>query len=122
MITMPVPANLAEDRRLLARDDAICDALRTVVRDRGLSPDAESDIWVAARKQIEPILHLADDVTVARVELEALDRRLGMHAEGCAGCYVGQPCQRYRVLQIRRKRLQDKADRAFRALLDGKRR
>lgn len=111
-----------EDRRLLDRDDAICDALRTVVGHMALSPDAESDIWITARRHIEPILHLADSATVARAELEAIDRRLTTHAETCAWCASGESCQRFRVLTLRRKRLQDISDRAFRALLEGRRR
>lgn len=112
----------AEDRRLLDRDDAICDAIRTVVADLALSPEAESDIWVAARQHIEPILHLADHATVARVELEALDRRLQAHPRSCAGCLGGRECDLFRVLKLRRRRFKDRADRAYRALLEGRRR
>lgn len=114
--------NRAEEKRLLARDDAICDALRTVFMGLGLSAEAESAIWTAARQKIEPILHLADDAAVAGLEAEATDRRLSAHAQTCAECSEGRSCQRFRVTRLRRNRLQDKADRALRALLEGRRR
>lgn len=122
MITMPVPPNLAEDRRLLNRDDALADVLRYTIGQAGLSPESEQDIRKAVYSRIDPILHLADDATVARVELEAVERALDVHGQTCAGCYAGQPCRRSHLLQTRHRRFQERSDRAFRALLEGRRR
>lgn len=122
MITMPTPADLAEDRRLLNRDDALADVLRYTVGQAGLSHDAEQAIRTAILSRIDPMLHLADDATVARVELEAVDRALDTHGQTCAACIDSQTCQRSRLLNERHKRYQEKSDRAFRALLEGKRR
>jgi hypothetical protein len=122
MITMPTPPNLAEDRRLLNRDDALSDVLRYTLSQAGLSHDAEQAIRKAMYARIDPLLHLADDATMARAELEAVDRALDTHAQTCAGCCAGYPCQRSRLLQVRLKRYREKSDRAFRALLEGRRR
>jgi hypothetical protein len=106
----PVRIFSAEDRRLLDRDDAVCDALRTVFREHSLRPQAEADIWVAARLQIEPILRLADHATAARAELEAVERRLKQHAhDDCPN----DPCGLYRLLVLRQKRFKARYDRAF---------
>lgn len=111
-----------QDRRLLDRDDAICDALRTVVGDAGLSPQAEADIWVAGRMKIEAILHLADSATVARLEAEALARRLDNHQELCPRCGPNAPCGTYVLNVLRLKRMRDKADRAYQELCSERRR
>lgn len=110
-----------EDRRLLDRDDAICNALRTVVADRELTPQAEADVWVAARQHIETILHLADDATVARVEAEATERRIVVHLRTHLGCTPDEPCGALRLLGLRERRLRAKADKAYTALARGRR-
>ncbi len=110
-----------EERRLLDRDDAICNTLRTVVEHLSLSPQSEADVWVAARQQIEAVLHLADDATVARVEAEATERRIVTHLRTHLGCTTEQPCDLLRVLGLRDRRLRGKADRAYLALVKGRR-
>lgn len=109
------------DRRLLDRDDAIFDALQTVMQGREISQQAEQDIWVAARVQIEAILHLADDATVARLEAEATLRRIVAHLRTHEGCTAETPCGALRLNILRRERLADKADRAYLALAKGRR-
>jgi hypothetical protein len=109
------------DRRLLDRDDAICDTLRSVVMGLVLSPQAESDIWVAARQRIEAVLHLADGATVARVEAEATERRIVTHLHTHYGCTPDDPCGALRLLGFREKRLREKADRAYRELARARR-
>ena len=112
----------ADDRRLLDRDHAIHDALTYTIGCCGLAASGEADLRTAAMRHIEPILALTDDATAARVELEAIDRRLDAHARTHLGCTYEVPCWRYRTLQVRRNRLQASYDRAYRALLAGRQR
>lgn len=117
----PARSLTAEDRRLLARDAALRAVLSQTVSEAGLSPDAERDIWDAAMQWLDPILHLADSATVARLELEATDRRLTAHRLTCPACMPASPCDFYRLVAARRARLQAVSDRAFRDLLRGRR-
>lgn len=120
--TLPPRHDLREDRRLLDRDDALADVLRYTVGGAGLVAESEQAIRKAIYAQIDPILRLADAATLARADLETVDRALDTHCHSCVDCVSGQPCHRNRLLQHRFKRLQDRADRAFRALVEGKRR
>lgn len=107
------------DRRLLDRQHALSEALNLTTS--GLSARTENDIRSAVMRRLDPLLELADDATVAGLELEALDRRLDAHARTHLGCTYQEPCWRYRTLQVRRQRLQNAYDRAYRALLVGRR-
>lgn len=108
-----------DERRVLDRDHALGDVLS--ITTSGLPPRGEQAIRVATMRHFEPILDLADSATVALLELEAIDRRLDAHARTHLGCTFQQPCWRYRTLKVRRGRLQAAHDRAYRALLCGRR-
>lgn len=100
------------------RQHAISEALSLTTS--GLSARCEQDIRMAVMRHLDLILELADDATVALLELAALDRRITNHVQVC-GCVFGSPCLRYRLHQTRRERLQERADRAYRALVRGRR-
>lgn len=107
------------ERRDLDRQHALSDMLGLTTA--GLPARAEQDIRTAVMRHLDPLLDLADDATVALLELAAIDRRLTNHVEAHAGCTYAVPCWRYRILQARRGRLQKRADAAYRALLAGRR-
>lgn len=109
----------ADERRHLDRHHAIGEVMTMTTA--GLSARSEQDVTSGALRLIEPILELADSATVALLELEAIDRRLNYHVLDHDGCTYEAPCPAYRVLQIRRARLQRQADRAMRALWRGHR-
>lgn len=108
-----------EQRIELDRQHALGDALSLTTA--GLSGRSEQAIRTALMRHLDPLLDLADDATVALLELEAIDRRLTNHVQGHRGCTYDVPCWRYRMLQIRRGRLQKHADAAYRALVGGRR-
>ncbi len=110
-----------EDQRLLNRGAALQDALRYTVGMAGLTPMGESDIWGATMERLDVVLHLADGATVALLELEATDRRLTAHEQTHDGCSPDQPCDLYRLLKFRRRRLWDTWVRAYHALCGGRR-
>lgn len=104
------------------RDDALAEVMTYTCGRYDLPADAERDIRGAAMRLIEPILQLADHATVARVELEAIDRRLDNHVQhDHPECTAQRRCWRYTMLQIRRRKLQAAYDAAFRDLLRGHR-
>lgn len=109
-----------------------------VVGSAGLSYEAEQDLRRALTARIDPILSLADSAVAARVELEAVERRLARHVQTHDLCRLGidqmswndsgrpvvvrvQPCWVQRDLQRDIERLQRRADREMRALLGGRR-
>ena len=111
-----------ESYRLADRGHAIRELVSQTVGHAGLPHRAEQDLREVLVAQIEPILAAADSAVAARAELEAIDRRLDNHVRHVhPRCAATRPCWIYRVLQIRRARLQRQADRQFRRLLGGAR-
>lgn len=110
------------DRLALERDSAVHEVLRLTTEAAGLEGNVESDIHRAARKLIDPILQLADDVVAAQAELQGIERRLTAHWPTCPTCQPGGTCWTYHELQARRDDLQARCDRAMLALLGGRRR
>lgn len=104
------------------RDSALHEALTYTAGQQGLTHQAERDIRAATMRHVDLILDLADAAVAARLELEAIDRRLDTHVrELHVGCTAERPCPRYRVMQIRHRRLQARYDAAYRALARGRR-
>ena len=110
-----------EHQRASDRDAALREVMTCTAGLVGLSHAGERDIRSASMRLIEPILELADSATAARLEVEAIERRMDLHVRGHEGCSVRRPCPRFRVLQIRRERLWDTWAVAYRALLRGRR-
>jgi hypothetical protein len=94
-----------------------------VVGNAGLSHEAEQEMRRALTARLDPILSLADSAVAARVELEAVDRRLDRHVQTHDLCRIGavQVCWVLADLQRTRERLQRRADREMRALWGGRR-
>lgn len=94
-----------------------------VVGNAGLSHEAEQEMRRALTARLDPVLALADSAVAARVELEAVDRRLDRHVQTHDLCRIGvvQGCWVLTDLQRTRERLQRRADREMRALLWGRR-
>lgn len=107
-----------------------------VVGQAGLSPAAESEMRRALTARIDPLLDLADCAVAARVELEAVEKRLQRHIETHDLCRLGidqmvwqdsgrpvvvrvQPCWVQRDIRRQVERLQRVADREMRRLLGG---
>lgn len=109
----------ADERRMIDRGHLISEALSLTTS--GLPSRAEQDIRTVVMHHLDLLLSLADSATVARLELEAIDRRLDTHVQRCRECVPLEPCPTYRLHQVRRRRLQDTSDRAMRALLRGRR-
>lgn len=104
------------------RDAAVREVLTCTAGLHGLPHQAERDIRAAVMRHVDPILDLADAAVAARLELEAIERRLDTHVrEMHPDCSANRDCLTYRVQQIRRKRLQQQYDVAFVALLKGHR-
>jgi hypothetical protein len=95
-----------------------------VVGNAGLSHQAEQEMRRALTARLDPILELADSAVAARVELEAVDRRLDRHVQTHDLCQIGvvQGCWVLADLQRTRERLHRRSDRALHALLGGGRR
>ena len=94
-----------------------------VVGNAGLSHEAEQEMRRALTARLDPILSLADSAVAARVELEAVERRLDRHVQTHDLCVIGvvQGCWALTDLQRTRERLQRRADREMRALMGGRR-
>jgi chemotaxis protein histidine kinase CheA len=109
-----------------------------VVGNAGLSHQAEQEMRRALTARLDPILELADSAVAARVELEAVERRLQRHIETHDLCRLGidqmrwvdsgrpvvvrvQPCWVQRDIKRSLEQLQRRADREMRALLGGRR-
>jgi chemotaxis protein histidine kinase CheA len=109
-----------------------------VVGNAGLSHQAEQEMRRALTAHLDPILELADSAIAARVELEAVERRLQRHVETHDLCRLGidqmrwedsgrpvvvrvQPCWVQRDIKRSLEQLQRRADREMRALLGGRR-
>lgn len=94
-----------------------------VVGNAGLSHEAEQEMRRALTARLDPVLALADSAVAARVELEAVDRRLDRHVQTHDLCRIGvvQGCWVLTDLQRTRERLQRRADREMRALIGGRR-
>ena len=109
-----------------------------VVGNAGLSHEAEQEMRRALTARLDPVLALADSAVAARVELEAVERRLQRHVQTHDLCRLGidqmtwedsgrpvvvrvQPCWVQRDLQRDIERLQRRADREMRALIGGRR-
>lgn len=101
------------------RDYYLRELIAAVVGQAGLSPQAESEMRRALRARLDPLLDLADSAVAARVELEAVDRRLDRHVQTHDLCRIGvvQGCWAWRNLQITPERLQRRADREMRRLM-----
>lgn len=101
------------------RDYYLRELISAVVGQAGLSPPAENEMRRALRARLDPLLDLADSAVAARVELEAVDRRLDRHVQTHDLCRIGvvQGCWAWRNLQITRERLQRRADREMRRLI-----
>lgn len=81
-----------DERRVALRE------LRTwTVGTSGLDHRSEQDIWTAAMRHLEPLLALTDAAVAARVELEAIDRRLDAHVGRHGHCSIEVPCLTFRV-------------------------
>lgn len=108
-----------DERRAINRQHAVFEVLSLTTA--GLGTRAEQDIRAAVMRFVDPILHLADAATVAGLELQANERRLEMHYPGCLACQPQVLCERYWELRRDRDKLQRVWDRAYRALVDGRR-
>lgn len=104
------------------RSSALNEALTYTAGQQGLTHQAERDIRAATMRHVDLILDLADAAVAARLELEAIDRRLDTHVrELHVGCTANRECFRFYVLQVRYRRLQRAYDAAFVALKRGRR-
>ena len=105
------------------RDYYLRELVDAVVGQSGLSPQAEGEMRRALRASIDPLLALADSAVAARVELEAVDRRLDRHVRTHDLCRIGvvQGCWAWHELRRSREQLQRRADREMRALWGGRR-
>ena len=105
------------------RDHYLRELVSAVVGNAGLSHEAEQDLRRALTARLDPVLALADSAVAARVELEAVDRRLDRHVQTHDLCRIGavQACWVLADLQRTRERLQRRADREMRALMGGRR-
>lgn len=105
------------------RDHLVRDLVSLIVSEAGLSPQAEQEMRRALTARLDPVLALADSAVAARVELEAVDRRLDRHVQTHDLCRIGvvQGCWALADLQRTRERLQRRADREMHALLGGRR-
>lgn len=112
-------AVLPEEMRAVERDQAVHELRAWTVGASGLDHRAESDIWRTFMRSLQPLLQLADDAVAARVELDAIDRRLDLHVQTHPTCRAGLTCRSYHVLQARRQRLQAAWDRAYIRLAKG---
>lgn len=114
----------AVDFRSIAttRDHYVRELVSLVVGNAGLSHEAEQEMRRALTARLDPVLALADSAVAARVELEAVDRRLDRHVQTHDLCRIGvvQGCWVLTDLQRTRERLQRRADREMRALLGGR--
>lgn len=130
----------AVDFRAIAttRDHYVRELVSLVVGNAGLSHRAEMDLRRALTARIDPLLDLADCAVAARVELEAVEKRLQRHIETHDLCRLGidqmvwqdsgrpvvvrvQPCWVQRDIRRQVERLQRVADREMRRLLGGHR-
>ena len=130
----------AVDFRAIAttRDHYLRELVSLVVGNAGLSHEAEQEMRRALTARLDPILELADSAVAARVELEAVERRLQRHIETHDLCRLGidqmrwvdsgrpvvvrvQPCWVQRDIKRSLEQLQRRADREMRALLGGRR-
>lgn len=112
----------ADERRQLDRDAALHEVLAFTAGSSGLSHRGEQDIRSAVMRLIEPILQLADHATSARLELEAIERRMDIHVRvDHPTCTCSRACWSWRVLQLRRDKLWLAWATAYRALVRGRR-
>lgn len=109
-----------DQRRLRNRDAALTDAISLTVSEMGLPANAEDQMWADVRRVIDSVLDMADAAVAARVEFEAVDRRLDRHVKKLHHlCPCNRTCPDYHALDQRRGLLQRRADRAMRSLLGG---
>lgn len=87
----------------------------------GLSATGEGDIRRALMRHFEPLLALSDNAVAALAEFEAIDRRLDVHVRTHLPCRRGRQCTVLADLKRDRDRQLRAYNRAFRALLEGRR-
>jgi hypothetical protein len=109
----------AAERLQMDRDAALREVLTCTAGLHELSHRTEQPIRDLMLARMAPILAAADALVQVGQELESLDRRLDNHVAMHADCLHPRPCWGYRVLQIRRRRLQRQWDRAYRRLAGG---
>lgn len=109
-----------DQHRQRDRDSALADVIRLTVSEMGLPADVEPDYWQAVRVRLETLLELADAAVAARLEYEALDRRIDRHVQGHYLCPCNRTCEVYSRLNARLRHLQRRADRAVQILLGGR--
>ena len=110
----------ADERRLMDRGHALHQLVSLTEGIDSLSHRAEHDIRAVTAQHLDEVLGLADSATVARLELEAIDRRLDNHVQAHEGCSLDGPCWKFGTIQARRLRLQEAYDAAYRALVRGR--
>jgi hypothetical protein len=101
------------------RQHALSEALSLTTM--GVDSYGDEAIRSAAMRLIDPIIQLADHAVAARHEYEACDRRLDVHVRTHPGCVERQHCSTREDIRRNRDCLLAAWDRAFRALLDGRR-